>query len=181
MEALECLFDYDRYTKVPCKRWGLWVEKFSNVLGTLVIQGTIHYDSDKNFRSNRIFEEFKTTNAVSRRALIYILQEQDPRVVFDHFGATDEERDRQMGRLMSMYEGDYDCVVYARGAADFKFERSKIFYLKLKDVLYGTVGKESPRGPNFLVDFATLECRCTFAEKSTETRPMQEGTPSTPQ
>jgi hypothetical protein len=158
-QALEFLWAGNKWEKVPCRRWGVNVDAFSNVMGVLLLRGTAHYESEKRNRGN--------TEVVARKILIYILQtDGDPTEVLQHFGGTDEERSRNLGKLLRQYDGDYDCIIYGKGARDFKFERSKIFYVKACDCLYS---KADPEETKLLVEHATIECRCTFAENTTRT------------
>lgn len=148
-QVFDQLFNYDNYKKSTCKRWGLKVDQFSNVLGVIMLQGTIYYDSSKNYRSNKTFDEFKRTNKISKSALVYIVQG-NPEFIMEGLGQDN------MDKLMEMYDKNPDCIIYGRGCTNFKFQRSKVFYLKFNDALY------SDGETNYLVDNATLECECNF-------------------
>lgn len=146
------------YKTVQCKRFGIRISNFSNVLGTIILEGTMFYDSNKNYRSNNSFVKFMENNEISRHVLVFILQNPNPSVVYNDFGASDEERERHMDELMGVYQkkGPYDAVIYGSGCPKFKFQRSKVFYIKMKKVLYGG---ESER---LFVENVTIECSSTF-------------------
>lgn len=155
-DLFEQIFNFDNYKKTQCKRWGLHVDRFSNVMGIILLEGTIYYDSNKNYRSNKTFDEFKTNNVISRKALVYITQS-DPEHIFANFGENEEKANDNLDTLMGLYRGDHDCVIYGTGCDKFKFQRSKVFYLKFNDALYAS------KGDNFLVQNATIECDCNFS------------------
>lgn len=143
------ILNYANYKKINCKRWGLHVNKFSNVMGVLLMEGTLFYDSNKNYRSNKTFDEFKNNNKISKSVLVYILQG-DPEIIMEGLG------DENMNKLLSMYDNKPECIIYGRGCYNFKFQRSRIFYLKFNDALF------SNGETNFFVNNATLECDCNF-------------------
>lgn len=152
------LFNFGNYKKTQCKRWGLKVHRFSNVMGVILLDATIYYDSDKNYRSNKTFDEYKKANKISKSVLVYIVQSNYPENVYSLFGDTDEMREQNMDTLFSIYNDKvYDCVIHGRGCEKFKVQRSKTFYLKFKDGLYA-----SSEDQNFLAETVTLECHCDF-------------------
>lgn len=155
-DLFESIFNFDNYKKTQCKRWGLRVDRFSNIMGVILLEGTIYYDSDKNYRSNKTFDEFKANNVISRKALVYIIQT-DPEFIFGNFGETEQKANDNLDTLMEMYRGNHDCVIYGNGCDKFKFQRSKVFYLKFNDALYAS------KDTNFLVQNATIECNCNFS------------------
>lgn len=156
IEELFKLRDLSNFTSQRCKRWGVRINNFSNVLGVILIEGVMHYDSDKNTRSNSELKEYRDKNKINKKVLIYIIQHDDPRVIYNNFGATNDERELNMRRLMAVYEkfGPYDAVIYGKGAPNFKFARSKTFFIKLKNATFGDIGENR----NVFVQNVTLEC-----------------------
>ena len=57
---------------VPCKRKtiGLEIDRFSDVLGRILIEGRVTYMSDKSFRSNKAFDRFKEENQLSKTVFL---------------------------------------------------------------------------------------------------------------
>lgn len=148
-QVFDPILNYANYKKTQCKRWGLRVDRFSNVMGVIMMQGTLFYDSNKNYRSNKTFDEFKKANKISKSVLVYIVQG-DPDMIMKGLG------EENMNKMMGMYNTKPDCIIYGRGCYKFKFQRSRVFYLKFNDALF------SDGDVNFLVNNATLECECNF-------------------
>lgn len=148
-QVFDPILNYANYKKTQCKRWGLRVDRFSNVMGVIMMQGTLFYDSNKNYRSNKTFDEFKKANKISKSVLVYIVQG-DPDMIMKGLG------EENMNKLLGMYNTKTDCIIYGRGCYKFKFQRSRVFYLKFNDALF------SDGDVNFLVNNATLECECNF-------------------
>lgn len=57
---------------VPFKRKliGLEIEKFSDVLGRILIVGNITYMSNKSFRCNKAFDKYKEENKINKKVFI---------------------------------------------------------------------------------------------------------------
>lgn len=139
-----------------CKRLGIKIKHFSNVLGIILIEGILHYDANKNTRSNAELQIYKDANVLNKRVLVYIVQDQDYESVYNNFGDNADERELNLRRLMKVYEnfGPYDNVIYGKGAPGFKFARSKTFFIKLKKGIYRDLHTDT----NVFVHNITIEC-----------------------
>jgi hypothetical protein len=143
----------ENYERVRCRRFGLALEWFSSVLGRTIYCGEVCYESRKNFRSNAEFDEFKSANQISRRVLFVFLN----RPVVDIV--------RVFGDDPGLFLSDnFDCsgadiVVFAFNHSDVKIRKSKVFFLKSKQVLmYDLIERRK-----LLVDKLTLQVSCRLS------------------
>lgn len=148
MEFLSKFMDVppEFYKRVRCRRIGLDVEWFSCVKGRHVFCGTGTYISNKNYRSNKEFDQFKAENPITRRVLVVTVPCVDIQYVATLFGEN---------FLHQKFDyGDVDLVVFALNNSNFKVKKSKTFYVKSSMALV------KDNNDHLLVDNLTFEMNC---------------------
>lgn len=140
-----------------CKRWGIQINSFNHVLGIIVLDGLLCYDSDRNFRSNKTFDEYKKQNRIEKKVVLFVNQHDN----LNYLGDNQEKKNAALKKLFKMYDKDYDCCIMAlQSANNVKFRRSKIFFIKLKNALYIEHQKRT-----IFVKNGIIECNTKFKDQ----------------
>jgi hypothetical protein len=144
--------DEGAYVRVKCRRIGMSVDWFSSVGNRTILGGTVTYESNKNYRSNVEFGEFKERNVLQRKALVVLTSGSIQQIV-KTFGTCE--------RFFSpAFDHNAPLQMVGFNTNKFKIRKSKNFFIKVKRLL---LNDQTDRR-QLLVDNATLEFSCTLRD-----------------
>jgi hypothetical protein len=150
----------EAYDVFPVKRIGLEVDWFSQVMGRTVLHGHITYDSNKNYRSNKAFDQYKALNALRLKTIFILIEGDMPAALASSFMGDTElflppDTDKEVMEA--------DVFMYATPAKHFKVFKSKRFFVKAFDVLYY---ERRPTGSpvHKVIQSCTLEVLCKLTD-----------------
>jgi hypothetical protein len=70
-----CAIDHDTVKPAVVKQIGLEIDWFSNLYGRSILTGHVVYESEKNYRSKVMFNEFKIENKVSKPCTVILFED----------------------------------------------------------------------------------------------------------